>query len=124
MNEMIDNSRSPLDMIVFSLRENPDAELDGYTNKDRCLFTLAELGDLLRAKHPELKFLANPSLGAALTEAGISKLRDGDPIRCGKGTARLYAIRDRKKWEHASIVEVGKRYAQEKEMVTNYDYAN
>lgn len=124
MNEMIDNSRSPLDMIVFSLLENPDAELDGYTNKDRCLFTLAELGDLLRAKHPELKFLANPSLGAALTEAGISKLHDGDPIRCGKGTARLYAIRDRKKWEHASIVEVGKRYAQEKEMVTNYDYAN
>jgi hypothetical protein len=122
MNEMIENSRSPLEMVVNNLRDDPGSELDGYTNKDRCLFTLSELGDMLREKHPEMRFLTNPSLSAALSEAGFTKLHNGEPIRCGERVMKLYAIRDRKKWESAPLVEVGRRYVREKEMVVNFDY--
>jgi hypothetical protein len=118
MLEMIDNSRSPLDDITHNLLVDPNLELDGELHRQRCLFILGELGTAIRNKHPELRSITDTALRVALAEAGVPRLNNGKAIRYSKdSTARLYAVRERDRWLQATVAEIGRRYAEEREMV-------
>lgn len=94
--DMINLSKSDLDLSVQTLVENPDDLLRmGDTIIERALFTTGELGAFLR--FPDSRNLSLIALSKALRRAEFRQRI----IRTTEGTKRLWAIRDVKKWAKA-----------------------
>lgn len=100
---------SDLGAWVRTLRTDPDTRLRvGESPLEGDLFTPMEL---LTLYDPEgnRRVSAN-GLGRELRKAGFGYAADGVPVRTKFGQARLYALRNVAKWEHASHRAAAEHY--------------
>lgn len=106
---MIEISKSDLDLWVRQLCEDPDAclQFDGRPVRH----ALWSVQDLLRFFDPDKRFenrYSQSSMASALQRAGFRKANEGRPVRTMDGLKRLWVIRDSERispLDHAALAE-------------------
>lgn len=106
--EMIYLAKGEIGAWVHRLREYPDEMLKlGKIKLKGDLFTAAQLANMCQeAGHK----VGAQGMGRQLKVGGFALAAQGKPVRIGDETLRLYAIRNRERWERATPQEVAEHY--------------